>query len=70
MSRLFEFLLSLACREAYCDIRIRLRKGQVHGQVEVTEQYLEETLPLADTSDPKYQEMVVKTIQGVGSGTP
>jgi len=66
MSRLFQFLLKLASEEFYGDVRIRFQRGKVHGQVEVHQFHLEDTLPQPDVNDPKYQQVAAEAARGVG----
>ena len=58
MARLIRFLIGLAARRFYGEIRVRFKNGDVHGQIEVHEGYLEGTLPQPDQSDPMYQRVV------------
>lgn len=64
MGRLFRFLLKLAAEEFYGDIKIHFSKGRIHGQIEVHQAHLEDTLPEPDVKDEAYQLVLAEAVRG------
>jgi len=65
MARLIQFLMKLAADKFYGEVRIRFQAGRVHGQVEMTQAFLEHTLPEPDAASPAYQDVLTETVKGV-----
>ena len=65
LQRLFLFLLKLVTEEFYGEVKIRFQKGRVHGQIDVHNGYVEESLPLPEMADPKVQAQLAETLKGM-----